>query len=198
MSQHRTSGILIHPSSLPGPHGIGSLGIQAYRFVDFLAACGHSLWQILPLGPTGHGDSPYSAFSAFAGNPLLICLERLVETGELDPQDIAGVSMEEGRTNFRLVRDFKEPLLRKAARAFGAGGDPQRQQAFADFCREQAGWLPCFRPCGSSSTKRAGTIGRWRSGNAGRRPWNTGERNWPNRFLRSAIPSSSFLNSGSP
>ena len=141
MPQHRTSGILLHPTSLPGPHGIGSLGSEAYRFVDFLVASGHSLWQILPLGPTGYGDSPYSALSAFAGNPLLICLERLVEAGDLDAEDIAGVAMEEGHAHYRFVHGFKARLLRKAARTFGACKDLQRQQGFADFCSEQADWL---------------------------------------------------------
>lgn len=141
MSPNRSSGILLHPSSLPGPHGIGSLGSEAYRFVEFLAASGHGLWQILPLGPTGHGDSPYSAFSAFAGNPLLICLKRLVECGDLEPQDIAGVEMEEGRAHFAFVRGFKTRLLHKAARTFRAGSDRERQEAFAVFSREQALWL---------------------------------------------------------
>lgn len=141
MSQHRASGILLHPTSLPGPHGIGSLGSEAYHFVDFLVAAGHSLWQILPLGPTGYGDSPYSALSAFAGNPLLICLERLVEAGDLEQQDIAGVVMEEGRAHYRFVHGFKARLLRKAARSFGSCGDNARKQAFAAFCTAQAAWL---------------------------------------------------------
>jgi 4-alpha-glucanotransferase len=73
----RSSGILLHPISLPGRSGIGDLGFEAYRFVDFLKDAGQRLWQVLPLGPTGYGDSPYQCFSAFAGNPLLISLERL-------------------------------------------------------------------------------------------------------------------------
>lgn len=141
MSPQRTSGILLHPTSLPGPHGIGSLGSEAYRFIDFLAASGHSLWQILPLGPTGYGDSPYSALSAFAGNPLLICLERLVEAGDLEPADIAGIAMEEGRVHFRFVHSLKTRLLRKASQVFRNGEDRQRQQAFDKFCHEQADWL---------------------------------------------------------
>lgn len=141
MSPQRTSGILLHPTSLPGCHGIGSFGSEAYRFVDFLAASGHSLWQILPLGPTGYGDSPYSALSAFAGNPLMICLERLVEAGDLEPADIDGICMEEGRAHFRFVHSLKTRLLRKAAGAFRTTNDPQRQEDFADFCRKQADWL---------------------------------------------------------
>ena len=78
----RAGGILLHPTSLPGPHGIGDLGGAAHRFVDFLADAGLRLWQVLPVGPTGYGDSPYASFSTFAGNPLLVSLERLVEDGE--------------------------------------------------------------------------------------------------------------------
>ena len=74
---------MLHPTSLPGRFGIGDLGAEAYRFVDFLKDAGQRLWQVLPLGPTGYGDSPYQCFSAFAGNPLLIGLERLVEKGLL-------------------------------------------------------------------------------------------------------------------
>src|ERR1700730_6684460 len=79
MSFPRASGILLHPTSLPGSFGIGDLGDEAYAFVDFLAASGQSLWQVLPLGPTGYGDSPYQCFSAFAGNTLLISPRRLVQ-----------------------------------------------------------------------------------------------------------------------
>ena len=84
----RASGILLHPTSLPGPFGIGDLGDEAYAFIDFLAASGQSLWQVLPLGPTGYGDSPYQCFSAFAGNPLLISPTRLIEDGLLSNDDI--------------------------------------------------------------------------------------------------------------
>ena len=79
----RSSGILVHPTSFPSPYGIGDLGDGAYRFIDFLVSCNQSLWQILPLGPTGYGDSPYQAFSAFAGNPLLISPELLIKAGWL-------------------------------------------------------------------------------------------------------------------
>ena len=83
----RSSGILLHPTSLPGPYGIGELGLPAHRFADFLRDAGQRIWQVLPLGPTGYGDSPYQCFSAFAGNPLLISLETLVERGYLDARD---------------------------------------------------------------------------------------------------------------
>ena len=83
MKFDRSGGILLHPTSLPGPYGIGDLGPQAYRFVDWLASTGCKLWQVLPLGPTGYGDSPYQCFSAFAGNPYLISFDALIEDGLL-------------------------------------------------------------------------------------------------------------------
>lgn len=141
MNHQRSSGILLHPTALPGPHGIGSLGREAYKFVDFLAAAGQAIWQILPLGPTGYGDSPYSAFSAFAGNPLLICLQKLEETGDLEPEDFDETSFPGDRIDFPSVRKFKEPLLFKAAGRFRQTADPDRQQAFVTFCADQAEWL---------------------------------------------------------
>jgi 4-alpha-glucanotransferase len=141
MDLKRSSGILLHPTSLPGPHGIGSLGGQAYAFVDFLADTGQSLWQILPLGPTGYGDSPYSSFSAFAGNPLLVCLERLIEAGDLDPADIEGVKMPEGEAHFGFVHGFKGRLLAKAAHRFFGEGAEERRYAYGEFQAHQAYWL---------------------------------------------------------
>src|SRR5687768_4999639 len=87
----RAGGILLHPSSLPGPYGIGDLGPQAYHFVNWLASTGCKLWQVLPLGPTGYGDSPYQCFSAFAGNPYLISFEALTEDGLLNQDDFASL-----------------------------------------------------------------------------------------------------------
>ena len=88
MTFPRASGILLHPTSLPGRFGIGDLGDHAYRFADFLVASGQSLWQVLPLGPTGYGDSPYACYSAFAGNTLLISPEKLFEAGLLTRTDL--------------------------------------------------------------------------------------------------------------
>ncbi len=141
MTQPRASGILLHPTSLPGPHGLGDLGRRAYEFVDFLVAGGVSLWQILPLGPTGYGDSPYSAFSAFAGNPLLISLEALVACGDLETQDIAGAELEEGRADFAAARELRKRLLPHAARTFFDRGTAARREAFDAFCLDQAHWL---------------------------------------------------------
>ncbi len=137
----RSSGILLHPTSLPGPFGIGSLGDEAFRFIDFLTEAGQSVWQILPLGPTGLGDSPYSCFSAFAGNPLLICLERLVEVGELDPADLERTDLPEGSCNYGFAHGFKGRLLHKAAHRFSQTASPERRDAFGRFCAEQGYWL---------------------------------------------------------
>src|SRR3970040_2347519 len=87
----RSGGILLHPTSLPGQYGVGDLGPQAYRFVDWLVATGCKLWQVLPLGPTGYGDSPYQCFSAFAGNPYLISFDVLIEDGLLSQDDFAEI-----------------------------------------------------------------------------------------------------------
>src|SRR5438093_11174850 len=92
MTFPRASGILLHPTSLPGRFGIGDRGDEAYRFADFLVASGQSLWQVLPLGPTGYGDSPYACYSAFAGNALLISPERLSETGLLSKNDLTEIA----------------------------------------------------------------------------------------------------------
>src|SRR6185295_14292117 len=93
MSFARASGILLHPTSLPGRFAIGDLGPAAYVFADFLAASGQSLWQVLPLGPTGYGDSPYAGYSAFAGNTLLISPEKLIEQGLVTEADAGDMSM---------------------------------------------------------------------------------------------------------
>src|SRR5918995_4343586 len=115
----RSSGILLHPTSLPGRFGIGDLGDEAYAFIDFLAASGQTLWQVLPLGPTGYGDSPYQCFSAFAGNALLVSPERLVEEGFLKAADIEDVpAFDPDRVEFGRVIDHKNELLRKAYAGF--------------------------------------------------------------------------------
>jgi 4-alpha-glucanotransferase len=111
----RSNGILLHPTSLASPYGIGDLGAEARRFVDFLATAGQSLWQVLPLGPTGFGDSPYQCFSGWAGNPLLISLERLVEQGWLDASALAGApEFQEGRVDFERLIPWKMSVLESA------------------------------------------------------------------------------------
>ncbi len=103
MNQERLSGVLLHVTSLPSYGGIGDFGPAAYGFVDFLAASKQRLWQVLPLSPTGYGSSPYSALSAFAGNPLLISLERLVEDGWIAEERIAGLPGHDGPVDFEAV-----------------------------------------------------------------------------------------------
>ena len=146
----RVSGLLLHPTSLPGGHGIGDLGPEAYRFVDFLADAGQGLWQIMPLGPPGYGESPYAARSAFAGNPLLISLDQLVEDGLLTPEDLAdALALSAERVDFAAVEAFKLDRLRRAfARFSGGGRQPAAGTAatddFASFRAEQAHWLEDF------------------------------------------------------
>ena len=137
----RDSGILLHPTSLPGPHGIGDLGAAAYRWIDFLRAAQQQLWQVLPLGPPGFGDSPYAARSAFAGNPLLISLERLVEADLLDAEDLAGPPLSDGaRVDFAAVESFKLPLLARAFERFRTEQGLQHP-AFCAFSEASASWL---------------------------------------------------------
>jgi 4-alpha-glucanotransferase len=141
VASRRKSGILLHPTSLPGPFGIGDLGPVAHGFVDFLAACGQRLWQVLPLGPTGFGDSPYQSFSAFAGNPLLISPERLVEDGLLEKGELKPPAFAAEAVDYGAVIDFKRPLLERAHRRFKEHAPPAARRAFAAFCRREAGWL---------------------------------------------------------
>jgi 4-alpha-glucanotransferase len=135
----RLSGILLHPTSLPGPYGIGELGPEAFRFLDFLAGAEQRVWQVLPLGPTGYGDSPYQCFSAFAGNPLLVSLDLLVEQGILGSDDVAGASFPENEVDYGRVIEFKRPRLQTAYER--AKGKLEVMTDFAAFCREKAVWL---------------------------------------------------------
>ncbi|RPH60313.1 MAG: 4-alpha-glucanotransferase, partial [Chloroflexi bacterium] len=115
MTFKRSSGILLHPTSFPGPYGIGDLGPAAYRFIDFLADSGCKLWQVLPLGPTGYGDSPYQCFSAFAGNPYLVSPDILMEQGLLTRDDLADMpAWDPYRVDFGGLYYWKPGLLDKA------------------------------------------------------------------------------------
>ncbi|MDC0834606.1 4-alpha-glucanotransferase [Leptolyngbya valderiana BDU 20041] len=138
----RSSGILLHPTSLPGRFGIGDLGEEAYRFVDFLAGSGQQLWQILPLGPTGYGNSPYLSYSAMAGNPLLISLERLCDDGLLSQEDLAEVpELPSDRVDYDRVEQVKTPLLQKSYRNFRSVATTDQQKEFVEFCKDKAHWL---------------------------------------------------------
>jgi 4-alpha-glucanotransferase len=138
----RTSGILLHPTSLPGPHGIGELGAAAYRFLEYLVSAGQSLWQVLPLGPTGYGDSPYACFSSFAGNPLLVSLETLVEWGALERTELdIAPQFPQDRILFGPLIEWKMPLLRRAASRFLDFGLRERRDALEVFRSRESWWL---------------------------------------------------------
>jgi 4-alpha-glucanotransferase len=142
METQRQSGILLHPTSLPGRYGIGSFNKAAYEWVDFLAETRQSLWQVLPLGPTGFGDSPYQSFSSFAGNPYLISLEDMVEAGLLAESALADApNFPQDRVDFGEIYNWKLPLLRTAAAEFAANGPAELQAEFDAFCKAQADWL---------------------------------------------------------
>src|SRR5271166_1806154 len=141
MLTQRSSGILMHPTSLPSRGGIGDLGPAAYEFIDWLAAAKQTLWQILPFGPPGYGNSPYSCTSAFAGNVLMISLERLAERGYLDPSRMADVRDGESRVDFESVRAQKLPLLREVARNFLQYAQAGPRERYKAFCVENEWWL---------------------------------------------------------
>ena len=136
----RESGILMHITSLPGPYGVGTMGKSAYHFVDFLEKAGQSVWQILPLNPTGYGDSPYQSFSAFAGNPYLIDLDTLVQEGLLEAGEPEAVNWGEnpGRVSFGRLYEERGKLLRLAYSRFTP------DESYAAFLEENAQWLPDY------------------------------------------------------
>lgn len=137
----RSSGILLHLSSLPGVHGIGDLGPESLRFVDFLARTGQSLWQVLPVGPTGYGNSPYQSLSAFAGNPLFVSLERLAEQGWLAPAELRiDIPISEDQVDFEPVAAWKRSRLSLAmARARESGAWDSAE--FTRFRESESDWL---------------------------------------------------------
>src|SRR5919108_1815503 len=140
----RSSGVLLHPTSLPGHFGIGDLGRAAVAFVDTLAAAGQRIWQVLPLGPTGYGDSPYQCFSAFAGNHLLISLDRLIEQGLLSESEVRdGFTFTDGSVDFPTVIAHRHALWPRVLDRFDAS-PPSLRHRFDDFCHSQAAWLDDF------------------------------------------------------
>ena len=142
MTFQRQSGILLHPTSLPGPHGSGDLGASAYHFVDWLAAGGQTLWQILPLGGIGPGNSPYMSPSAFAGNELLIDLVQLRDSGWLTATDIEPDPVfQDDRVNYPAIYSFRMARLRLAAERFFAEATSDARKSFADFCTRSRSWL---------------------------------------------------------
>jgi len=144
MQFERQSGVFLHQTSLPGPHGIGDLGAGARAFVDFLDRADQSLWQFCPLGPTAsiHGNSPYQSSSAFAGNPLLIDLRDLVDRGYLGEDDIEPPEdLSQQHVKYDRVTEFKEARLRDAYATFDESASDADQQSFTEFCEREAGWL---------------------------------------------------------
>ncbi len=138
---HRASGVLLHITSLPGPNGIGDFGPDAYRFVDWLASAGQTLWQWLPTTPVGPGDSPYQSPSAFAGSPLMVALEALVERGWLASPQLPAEGFSADRVDFSRVIPWRDGQLRAAAAGFAARASAADRAAFAAWCEREAIWL---------------------------------------------------------
>jgi 4-alpha-glucanotransferase len=145
MTLPRRGGILLHPTSLPGPAGIGDFGREAYSFIDFLKQSGSKLWQVLPLNPTGYGDSPFQCFSARAGNPLLISLDRLTERGVLSQADLEHRPVfPTNKVDYETTLHFKIPILTKAAQTFLKRADGNERLDFERFCQANTNWLDDF------------------------------------------------------
>jgi 4-alpha-glucanotransferase len=137
----RTAGVLLHPTSLPGPYGIGDLGGAAYRWVNALSRAKQKWWQILPLGPTGFGDSPYQSFSTYAGNIFLISPEMLLQDGLAVRSELEGLSFPAERVDYGTVIQFKQRLLSRAWQRFQSGATPGLRPAYEEFCTQHAHWL---------------------------------------------------------
>ena len=190
MTFKRSSGILLHPTSLPGPYGIGDLGPQAYRFVDWLASTGCKLWQILPLGPTGYGDSPYQCFSAFAGNPYLISPDDLLAEGLLTEDDLVGLKeLPASKVDFGLFIPKKLDLLLTAYQHFKINPEPLRD-AFNYFCAENASWLDDFSLF--MALKEANGGGAWNGWDASLRSRKKSALNKAKKELAESIERYSF------
>jgi 4-alpha-glucanotransferase len=170
----RCSGILLHPTSLPGPHGVGDLGPQSRLFVDFLVRAGQRYWQMLPVGPVGAGASPYDSPSAFAGSPLLLSLEVLVDRGLLEPNEVLDPRAFKSSRNARFpaAMRYRERRLRKAFERFQSRlGDAERAE-LARFIEEQRHWLPDYALFSALKAARGGA------------PWTT----WPGELKRREAP----------
>jgi len=144
MLADRISGVLLHVTSLPSYGGIGDFGPAAISFVDFLAASKQRLWQVLPLSPTGYGSSPYSALSAFAGNPTLISLELLAQQGWIEGDRIQGLGGHKGPVDFERVANEKLPLVEEAAANFLDRATDEQRLKFQKFCTDNLSWLPDY------------------------------------------------------
>ena len=155
----RLSGILLHPTSLPSPYGIGDLGDGAYEFIDFLNKAGQHLWQVLPLNPTGFGDSPYQSFSAFAGQPLLISPDDLQKLDLISAEDLKDLPNTDPKTvDYGAVIPWKNELLRKAYEKFCHTADKMLLEEYDSFCRENSFWLSdytLYMACKSANDGRS-------------------------------------------
>lgn len=142
MLSNRSSGILLHPTSLPGPFGSGDFGSASFQFVDWLSKAGQTLWQMLPLSEVGSGNSPYMSSSAFAGNLLLIDLEELAKQGWLTPEEIQPISgFNPERVDYGLVKPYRIERLRLASERFFATDNKKSRTAYLEFCRQESSWL---------------------------------------------------------
>jgi 4-alpha-glucanotransferase len=139
--EQRAAGVLLHVTSLPGPHGIGDFGPDAYRFVDWLESAGQRIWQWLPTNPIGPGNSPYQSVSAFAGSPLMVALEPLIEAGWLSAPTLPDGGFDPRRVDFGKVVVWRQAQLRAAHAGFVAKKDASEHAAFATWCASQADWL---------------------------------------------------------
>ncbi len=144
MKFERAAGILLHPTSLPGKFGIGDLGNEAYNFVNFLEASGQKLWQVFPLGPTGYGDSPYQCFSAFAGNPLIISPEKLLEKGFLNNKDLEDThQFDPHKVDFGSIINYKKNILKKSFENYKKNFKKE-EKSYNEFCEKNKIWLEDF------------------------------------------------------
>ena len=167
MKSDRSAGIILHPTSLPGPDGIGDLGPEAYRWLDFLADTDCLIWQVLPLGPTGYGDSPYQCFSAFAGNPYLISPSVLMEKGLLMRSDLADrPAFPIDEVPYGDAIAWKLMLLRRAYERFKSDSHPELQNSFQAFQDQENWWLEDYVLFKAIKEKNGGN------------PWNK----WPSQL----------------
>ena len=139
--KQRRAGVLLHVTSLPGPYGIGDFGPGAYQFVDWLVSAGQRIWQLLPMTPIGPGDSPYQSVSAFAGSPLMVALEPLVEAGWLAAPSLPEGGFDDGQVDYAKVVPWRMAQLRAAAEGFFAQATPAQRVGFEAWCVQRADWL---------------------------------------------------------
>lgn len=161
MTFPRSTGILLHPISLPSRGGIGDLGPAAYEFLDFLSEARQGLWQVLPLNPPANGNSPYSSTSAFAGNPQLISLERLAEKGWLDPSLVSKLCDKAGAIDYEYVNREKLPLLREAGKNFLERANGEARTRFQRFCDENSWWLEDYVLFDTLRHRHGGNWSQW-------------------------------------